>query len=105
MTSRHLAGLGGLALAAADRSHSRQAPLLDLWRLSTPQIHPTKLAFDADLFILSGTSPSAWYMVHAHASPSGALLAYAILLLVVDAGPGVLRRVFVCPTACFRPFT
>ena len=34
MTSRRLAGLGGLALAAADRSHSRQASLLDPWRLS-----------------------------------------------------------------------
>ena len=36
MTSRRLVGLSGLALAAADRSHGRQAPLLDLWRLSTP---------------------------------------------------------------------
>ena len=40
MTSRRLVGLSGLALAAADRSHGRQAPLLDLWRLSTPHIHP-----------------------------------------------------------------
>ena len=44
-----MVGLGGLALAAADLSHGRQAPLLDLWRLSTPQIHPTKLAFKRGL--------------------------------------------------------
>ena len=25
-------------------------------------------------------------------------------VVVVGAGPGVVRRVFVCPTACFRPF-
>ena len=79
MTSRRLAGLGGLALAAADRSHGRQAPLLDLWRLSTPQIHPTKLGFDADQFIFSRTSPSSWHTVRAHASPFRALLACTML--------------------------
>ena len=81
MTSRRLASLGGLALAAADRSHGRQAPLLDLWRLSTPQIHPTKLASKRDLSILSRTSPSPWCTVRAHASPSRALLGCAMLLL------------------------
>ena len=81
MTSRRLVGLGGLALAAADRSHGRQASLLDLWRLSTPQIHPTKLAFGADLSILSGTSPSSRHTVRAHAPPFRALLACAMLLL------------------------
>ena len=63
MTSRRLAGLGGLALAAADRSHSRQASLLDPWRLSTPQIHLMKLAFEGDHFDVSGTSPSPWRTV------------------------------------------
>ena len=81
MTSHDLAGLGGLALAAADRSHSRQASLLDPWRLSTPQIHLTKLAFDADLSFFSRTSPSPSYTVSAHASPFRALLACAMLLL------------------------
>ena len=81
MTSRRLVGLGGLALAAADRSHGRQASLLDLWRLSTPQIHPTKLAFDADLSFFSRTSPSSRHTVRAHASPFRALLACAMLLL------------------------
>ena len=81
MTSRRLAGLDGLALAAADRSHSRQASLLDPWRLSTPQIHLTKLGFDADHSTLSRTSPSSRHTVSAHASPSRALLACAMLLL------------------------
>ena len=81
MTSRRLAGLDGLALAAADRSHGRQTSLLDPWRLSTPQIHPTKLAFKRDQSIFSRTSPSPWYTVSAHASPSRALLACAMLLL------------------------
>ena len=81
MTSHRLVGLGGLALAAADRSHGRQAPLLDLWRLSTPQIHPTKLVFKRDLYVLSRTSPSSWHTVRAHASPFRALLACAMLLL------------------------
>ena len=81
MTSRDLVGLGGLALAAADRSHGRQTSLLDPWRLSTPQIHLTKLGFDAGQFILSGTSPSSWHTVSARASPSHALLACAMLLL------------------------
>ena len=26
-------------------------------------------------------------------------------VVVVDAGPGAMLRVFVCPTACFRQFT
>ena len=60
-----LGGLGGLALAAADRSHGRQAPLLDLWRLSTPQIHPTKLAPKRDQTNFSGTSPSSRHTVRA----------------------------------------
>ena len=81
MTSRDLVGLGGLALAAADRSHSRQASLLDPWRLSTPQIHPTKLAFKRDQSIFYRTSPSSWHTVRARASPSRALLACAMLLL------------------------
>ena len=81
MTSRRLVGLSGLALAVADRSHSRQASLLDPWRLSTPQIHLTKLPFDVDLYVLSGTSPSPWYTVSARASPSRGMLAYAMLLL------------------------
>ena len=81
MTSRRLAGLDGLALAAADRSHGRQTSLLDPWRLSTPQIHLTKLGFDADLWEVSRTSPSSWHTVRARASPSRALLACAMLLL------------------------
>ena len=81
MTSRRLAGLDGLALAAADRSHGRQAPLLDLWRLSTPQIHLTKLGFEGDQTKFSRTSPSSWHTVRAHASPFRALLACAMLLL------------------------
>ena len=86
MTSRRLDGLDGLALAAADRSHGRQPSLLDPWRLSTPQIHLTKLGFKRDLQILSRTSPSSRHTVSAHASPSRALLACAMLLLPLCPG-------------------
>ena len=99
MTSRRLVGLGGLALAAADRSHGRQTSLLDPWRLSTPQIHPTKLAFKRDQFIFSGTSPSSRHTVRARASPFRALLACAILLL--PARPLELRiQSSCCPYRC-----
>jgi hypothetical protein len=64
MTSRRLVGLSGLALAAVDRSHSRQASLLDPWRLSTPQIHLTKLGFDAGLSILISLGNISISMVH-----------------------------------------
>eukprot|EP01043_Picozoa_sp_COSAG02_P027408 COSAG02_NODE_1616_length_11659_cov_17.704239_4_plen_87_part_00 len=37
-----------LALAAADQSHGLQASSLDSWRLSTPQIRLTKLAWAGD---------------------------------------------------------
>ena len=82
MTSRRLVGLGGLALAAADRSHGRQASLLDPWRLPTPQIHPTKLGFDTDQWELCRTSPSSRHTVRANAPPSRAQAQAGCLLAV-----------------------